>query len=207
MYAPHAWHGRQVPWTELEIDLPPYPLSIHIDRTPMNGVGWMPNTSQFAVLGFDETCTVDIAPPDIVAAMIDPAMRAALLAYPVFKLDTVASGASGAAVPVLRLCIPRHAERNAADALGLHLLSSLDRLRAAYAAVAANAGMSQDGAPFRTETSDAPARDALAAREASVASANCKHEAQRQRYITGRQFVGSIAILMLAITILIALLV
>lgn len=207
MYAAYGWRGRQTPWTEIEIDLPPYPLSIHIDRSPMNGVAWVPNTSQFAVLGFDETCTVDIAPPDIVAAMIDRAMRSALLAYPVFKLHTVAPEASGAAVPVLRLRIPQHAERAAIDALTPHLVSALDRLRAAYAAVAANAGASQDGAPFRPETSDAPARDALAAREASVALANRKREAQLQRHITGRQFVGTIAIVMLVITITIALLV
>ncbi len=208
MYAAYGLNGRQVPWTELEIDLPPYPLSIHIDRSPMNGVGWVSNTSQFAILGFDETSTVDIAPPDIVATMIDPAMRSALLAYPVFKLDTVAPEASGATVPVLRLLIPQHAEHAEFDALTPHLVSARDRLRAAYAAVAANAGVSQDGAPFRPETSDAPARDALAAREASVALANRKREAQRQLqlHITGRQFVGAMAILMLVSTILIALL-
>ena len=63
------------------------------------------------------------------------------------------------------------------------------------------------GAPFRPETSDAPAHDAVAAQEASVALANRKREAQLQRHITGRQFVVAMAIFMLAITITIALLV
>ena len=156
-------------WTEIEVDLPPYPVAIHIVRTPMNAVPWVPNRSMFAILGFDETCAVEVAPADIVA---------------VFTLNTVAADG-----PALRLAIPRWVEAAEIEALIAHLTSLGARLRDSYAAIGLEAGTIMDGAPYRSHLDDEPARNAFAVREASVAQCIRDRNARLGSYWTGRQLV------------------
>lgn len=178
------------------MELPPYPVTIHIVRSPMNAVPWVPNRSMFAILGFDETCTVEAAPADIVAAVIDEPLRRTLLAYPVFTLDTVAADG-----PALRLAIPRRVEAAETEALVAHLTSLGARLRDSYAAAGLEAGTSMDGDPYRPHLDDEPARNAFAVREASVAHHIRDRKARLRSYWTGRQLVGVVAAIMLLATL------
>jgi hypothetical protein len=152
----------------------------------------------FALLGFDETCVVEMAPPDIIAAVIDEPMRRALREYPVFTLDTVSTEGT-----VVVLAIPRQLDAAEAEVLIAHLTSLGARLRESYAAVGLEAGTSMDGAAYRPHVNDELARRAFDTRAASVAQHIRDREARYKSYWTGRQFVIAVAVVMLVATLII----
>jgi hypothetical protein len=166
----HGTNDDAVRWTEIDVELPRYPLALYLRRH-----GWL-DALQVArgamvdlTLGdaaFDAAFLVEAAPADVARKLLDAKARAALASYDCVELTTE----QAAAGPVLRLAIRGWLEDgDAALAAAQLAVTMVRRVRQAYAEVEDEAPLAAVGAPFRPALDDGPARRAAADREAEVA--------------------------------------
>jgi hypothetical protein len=158
-------------WTEIEVDLPPYPLSFNIRRH-----GWLDRgriergTMVDVIVGdpvFDEAFLVEAAPADVVRRLLDEEVRTRLATYRTVELTTEAKGEQR----LLRLAIRGWIEDVQEAQVAAGLPARIARqVREVYAQLEQDAPNTAGGAPYRPMIDDREARANAAKRETEVAA-------------------------------------
>jgi hypothetical protein len=180
-------------WTAVSAELPRgYPLQLRVDRG-----GPRPDLVERGILvdlelgdpEFDREFVVEAAPSDVVRHLLDPAARALLVERVGARLTTVDDGD--------RRCVmysfPGWDEApGTAQRLTAELARLAGRVREAYAAAEAEAGLVDVGSPFRPQLDDAPARAAaeVRTRELEQVAAVQERRKERERTVSVAVIVG-----------------
>ena len=166
------------PWTEIEADLPPYPLAIHVQRPSPGGLFRDDALEgQPGRLGFVASFSVAAAPEDVARALLDARVRRMLSVYSHVELDTVTGERR-----LLRLAIRGWIEDVAEAMHALDEVALLSvRLRDIYAAIETAVPAQLGGAPYRPQLDDEPLRDAYASRTAEVTRLEARRARRRSR--------------------------
>jgi hypothetical protein len=158
-------------WTEIEIELPPYPLSFNVRRH-----GWFDRgkiergTMVDVIVGdpvFDEAFLVEAAPADAVKRLLDDVVRTQLATYRTVELTTETKDDQKVLRLAIRGWIEQEGDAQRAAELPVRIAS---RVRAVFAHLEKEAPTSIEGSPYRPMIDGAAARATAAKREAEVAA-------------------------------------